>query len=225
MGQIIFVDVGDLGKGIKGDVLPVVVVQIPLDLHAFPVVGAGGFLHLQREGGAPHQPDEQDFQQVLADGLAAVQTAVRLSQQHVQQRYHPLPVFPAVEDGVGGIGFAKQDLDARNAQYNVFQRRGIQAQFGVLHLRVDDDHIVRFDREQLPAEQKLPLAAEAVEQLRAGVGVGSAVPIAAKFAFADVQQPEGFPWSGSMTDIKSLGTHKWLLLRRRTKNIKIKARY
>ncbi|MFR7837398.1 MAG: hypothetical protein ACLU19_05210 [Faecalibacterium sp.] len=55
--------------------------------------------------------------------------------------------------------------------------------------------------------------------------MGSAVPIAAKFAFADVQQPEGFPWSGSVADIKSLGTHKWLLLRQRTKNIKIKARY
>jgi len=100
----------------------------------------------------------------------------------VQQRYHPLPVLPAVEDGVGGIGFAKQDLDARNAQYDVFQRRGVQAQLGVLHLRVDDDHIVRFDREQLPAEQKLPLAAEAVEQLRAGMGVDRAVPVAAESA-------------------------------------------
>ena len=217
MGQIIFVDVGDLGKGIKGDVLPVVVVQIPLDLHAFPVVRAGGFLHLQREGGAPHQPDEQDFQQVLADGLAAVQTAVCLGQQHVQQRYHPLPVFPAVEDGVGGIGFAEQDLDARNTQHDVFQRRGVQAQLGVLHLRVDDDHIIRLDREQLPAEQKLPLAAEAVEQLCAGMGVDSAVPVAAESALADVQQPEGFPWSGSVADIKALGTHKRLLLKQTQK--------
>ena len=217
VGQVVFVDVGDLGKGIKGDILPVVVVQIPLDLHAFPVVRAGGFLHLQREGGAPYQPDEQDFQQVLADGLAAVQTAVCLSQQHVQQRYHPLPVLPAVEDGVGGIGFAKQDLDARNAQYDVFQRRGVQAQFGVLHLRVDDDHIVRFDREQLPAEQKLPLAAEAVKQLRAGMGVDRAVPVAAESALADVQQPEGFPWSGSVADIKALGTHKRLLLKQTQK--------
>ena len=72
----------------------------------------------------------------------------------MQQRYHPLPVFPAVEDGVGGIGFAEQDLDARNAQHDVFQRRGVQAQLGVLHLRVDDDHIIRLDREQLPAEQE-----------------------------------------------------------------------
>ena len=217
MGQIVFVQVGKLCKGIKGDVLPVVVVQIPLDLHAFPVVRAGGFLHLQREGGAPHQPDEQDFQQVLADGLAAVQATVCLSQQHVQQRYHPLPVLPAVEDGVGGIGFAEQDLDARNTQHDVFQRRGIQAQFGMLHLRVDDDHIVRFDREQLPAEQKLPLAAEAVEQLRAGMGVDRAVPVAAKSALADVQQPEGFPWSGSVADIKALGTHKRLLLKQAQK--------
>ena len=36
----------------------------------------------------------------------------------------------------------------------------------------------------------------------------SAVPIAAKFAFADVQQPEGFPRSGRVADIKALGTHR-----------------
>ena len=38
--------------------------------------------------------------------------------------------------------------------------------------------------------------------------LGSAVPIAAKFAFADVQQPEGFPRSGRVADIKALGTHR-----------------
>ena len=39
------------------------------------------------------------------------------------------------------------------------------------------------------------LAAEAVEQFRAGMGVDRAVPVAAESALADVQQPEGFPWS------------------------------
>ena len=87
----------------------------------------------------------------------------------------------------------------------------------MLHLRVDDDHIVWFDREQLPAEQKLPLAAEAVEQLRAGMGVSGAVPVTAKPALADAQQPEGFPWSGSVADIKALGTHKRLLLKQTQK--------
>ena len=78
----------------------------------------------------------------------------------------------------------------------------------MLHLRVHNDHIVRLYREQLPGKVELSLAAEAVEQLRAGMGVGSAVPIAAKFAFADVQQPEGFPRSGRVADIKALGTHR-----------------
>jgi hypothetical protein len=41
-----------------------------------------------------------------------------------------------------------------------------------------------------------------------GMGVGGTVPIAAKFAFADVQQPEGFPRSGRVADIKALGTHR-----------------
>ena len=143
----------------------------------------------------------------------------------MKQRDHPLPVLPAIEDGVVRIRLAEQKLHAGNAQHDILQGRGVQAKLGMLHLRVHNDHIVRLYREQLPGKVELSLAAEAVEQLCAGVGVGGTVPIAAKFAFADVQQPEGFPWSGSMTDIKSLGTHKWLLLRRRTKNIKIKTRY
>jgi len=138
----------------------------------------------------------------------------------VQQCDHPLPVLPAIEDGVVRIRLAEQKLHAGNAQHDILQGRGVQAKLGMLHLRVHNDHIVRLYREQLPGKVELSLAAEAVEQLCAGVGVGGTVPIAAKFAFADVQQPEGFPWSGSMTDIKSLGTHKWLLLRQNAKTIK-----
>ena len=103
MGQIVFVDVGNFGKGIQRDILPVVVVQIPLDLHTLPAVGAGRFLHLQRKRGTPHQPDQQHFQQILTDRFAAVQTAVCFGQQHMEQRRHPFPIFPAVEDGVGRI--------------------------------------------------------------------------------------------------------------------------
>ncbi len=78
----------------------------------------------------------------------------------------------------------------------------------MLYLRVDDNHIVRLDRIKLTAQIKLTLSTQAVEQFRAGMGVGGAVPITAKFTLADVQQPKGFPWSGSMADVKSLGTHK-----------------
>ena len=95
----------------------------------------------------------------------------------------------------------------------------------MLYLRIDDDHIIRLDRIKLTAQIKLTFSAQTVEQLGAGMGVSGAVPIAAKFALADVQQPEGFPWSGSMADIKSLGTHKWLLLRQNAKTIKRIARY
>lgn len=63
---------------------------------------------------------------------------------------------------------------------------GVQAELGVLHLGVDDDQVVGLDGVQLPLDEKLPLPAEAVEQLGAGVGVGGAVPVAAKAAFADI---------------------------------------
>ena len=103
MGQIVFVDVGDFSKDIQRDIFAVVAVQIPLDLHTLPAVGAGRFLYLQRKRGTPHQPDEQHFQQILTDRFAAVQTAVCFGQQHMEQRHHPLPIFPAVEYSVGRI--------------------------------------------------------------------------------------------------------------------------
>ena len=103
VGQIVFVQVGKLCQQVQRDILAVVGVQIPLDLHTLPAVGAGRFLYLQRKRGTPHQPDEQHFQKILTDRFAAVQTAVCFGQQHVQQRHHPLPIFPAVEYGVGRI--------------------------------------------------------------------------------------------------------------------------
>ena len=45
-----------------------------------------------------------------------------------------------------------------------------------------------FTGNSCPAKVELTLAAEAVEQLRAGMGVSRAVPVAAESAFADVQQ-------------------------------------
>jgi hypothetical protein len=52
---------------------------------------------------------------------------------------------------------------------------------------------------------------EYLTQLRAGMGVSRAVPVAAEFAFADVQQAKGLTGSGSMTDIKAFGAHNRLL--------------
>ena len=43
------------------------------------------------------------------------------------------------------------------------------------------------------------------------MGVSRAVPVAAEFAFADVQQAKGLTGSGSMTDIKAFGAHNRLL--------------
>ena len=224
MGQIVFVQVGDLCQTVQGDVLPVVGVQIPLDLGTLPVLCPGGLLQLQRKGGAAHQPDQQYLQQVLTDCLTAVQAAVGLCQQHVQQSDHPLPVLPAVEDGVGGVGLAEQELHAGYPQHDILQGGGVEAQLGVLHLGVHDDHVVGLYRKQLPGKVELTLAAEAVEQLSAGVGVGGAVPVAAKPAFADVQQPEGLPGGRGVLDVKALGAHNTTAPLSNAKNIKIKTR-
>ena len=107
MGQIVFVRVGDLCQTVQGDVLPVVGVQIPLDLGTLPVLCPGGLLQLQRKGGAAHQPDQQYLQQVLTDCLAAIQTAVGFGKQHMQQSDHSFPVFTAVENSIKRISLAE----------------------------------------------------------------------------------------------------------------------
>ena len=56
------------------------------------------------------------------------------------------------------------------------------------------------------------------------MGVSRAVPVAAEFAFADVQQPEGLPGGRGVLDIKALGTHNTTAPLSDAKNIKIKAR-
>ena len=129
----------------------------------------------------------------------------------MQQGHHPVPIFPAVEDGIGGGSIVEQKLHVRHSQHDVLQRRGVEAQFRVLYLRVHDDHVVGLYGKQLSGKIELPLAAEAVKQFRTGVGVGGTVPVATEPALADVQQPERFPWGGSVPDIKALGAHKTIL--------------
>ena len=107
MGQIVFVQVGDLCQTVQGDVLPVVGVQIPLDLYTLPAVRPWRFFHLQRERCAAYQPDQQHLQQVLTDGFAAIQTAVGFGKQHMQQSDHSFPVFTAVEDSIRRISLAE----------------------------------------------------------------------------------------------------------------------
>ena len=94
----------------------------------------------------------------------------------------------------------------------------------MLHLGVHDDHVVGLYRKQLPGKVELTFSAQAIEQLRAGMGVGGAVPVTAKPAFADVQQPEGLPGGRGVLDIKALGAHNTTAPLSDAKNIKIKAR-
>ena len=208
VGQVILVQMGQGGQLVQRDVLAVVGVDVALDLGALAVVRAGGaLLQLQRQGAGADQPDQKHLQKVLADRLVAVQAVVGFGQQHVQQGTQALPLVFAVEDGVGVVRLAEQHLDARDAQHHIFQRGGVEAQLGVLDLRVDDDQVVGADRVELPADVELPLAAQAVEQLGAGVGVGGAVPVAAKAALADVQKAEGLPRGGGVADVKAVGAH------------------
>src|SRR5699024_2237818 len=57
VGQVIFVQVGHAGQLVQGDALPVVGVDVALDLGALPVLGSdGGLLQLEGEGAGAHQP-------------------------------------------------------------------------------------------------------------------------------------------------------------------------
>ena len=192
VGKVVFVYVGDLGQLVQRDVLTEIFVNVPFG--GGTLLALGRRLHdAHRHGGLPHDLDQQHFQNVLADHLAAVGAAVDLPQKHPHQKQQFLPHHAAGEHRVAQVLLIKKELRAVDTQHDVLQRVGLVAQLGMLHAGVDDDEVVRRHIEQLALDVELPAAADAEEHLGAGVGVWHAAPVAAEAAFADVQKAHRLP--------------------------------
>ena len=85
--------------------------------------------------------------------------------------------------GAGG------ELQPFHTQHDVLQRVGIEAQFGVLHLGIDDHQIALRHGQQIVSHTELTHAAHHIKQFDAVVGVGQAVPVGAIGRRGGIEQP------------------------------------
>ena len=91
VGQVIFIEVGQLGQLVQAQVFLEVVVDIPPDQIALPAgPGVGG---LAGEGGVPLavQPDQHHLQKAPADPLIAREGGFRLLEHQPQAAHQLLP--------------------------------------------------------------------------------------------------------------------------------------
>ena len=100
-----------------------------------------------------------------------------------------------VKDAEFAVGiFSDGKFDAVDAQNDVLQGLGVEADLGVGHIGVDDDQMIGVDRVEPVFDPELALAANDVEELHMIVGVWHRMPVAA------VAGPGGVEESGSAAD-------------------------
>ena len=84
--------------------------------------------------------------------------------------------------------FAGGQLNAFNAQYDVFQWLRVQTDLGVGDIWVDDHQVIDIYRVELILDQKLSFAPHNVKKLQVAVGMGHGMPVAAVFGTGYIQQ-------------------------------------
>lgn len=197
VGQVIFVHMGEGGQGIQRDILRVVCVQIIFDLGAFPVQE---FLIPGHDGQmviAQHA-DQQDLQQVLAHGFIIVLLGGDFFQHDIQIGIYigALHVVFVDRPGsglhgeavLGGGDILEGEGKTFDSQGDIVQRFGVQGFFGVLHMGVDNDHVVFGYREFGTLRDKSPVAVHHIEQFAERVRVQNALPVSFIFGCCDVQE-------------------------------------
>ena len=138
VGEIIFIDVGLLGQLLQSQRFLEVQVDILPDGGALAVAGNHLGLCLDRQGGAAHEADDQDLHIGLADILVSCVFQFHFPED-VPQAGGDLHAFIMIQNAELAVGvFAGGQLDALDAQNDVFQRLGVEAGFRVGHIGIDD---------------------------------------------------------------------------------------
>ena len=181
MGEIVFVHVCFFCQLIQRQGFFEMVVDIPADSGALVI--AHGVLRFSghRKSGASHQADDQNFHERLANILITWLLQLHFT-ENIAQAGGNIHTFKMVQNAELAVGiFGNGKFHTLNAQNNVLQRLGIQADFRVGDIGIDDDQVVGVDRVDLIFDEELTLATNNVKQFRMIVGVGNGMPIAAIF--------------------------------------------
>ena len=154
-------------------------VDIPPHCGALPVSGDGLRLRRNGQSGAAHQTDDEDLHIGLTNILVSRLFQFRLPED-VPQAGGKFRTFKMVQNAELSVGIGSRgQLDALDAQHDVFQRLGAETDFRVGHVGIDDHQIVGVDGISPVFDEKLTLSAHDEEQLHMVVGMGHGVPVPA----------------------------------------------
>ena len=145
MDQIVFVDMGQGGQLVQRQVFLKMVVNVPPDqvaLPAAPAVGVGGG---QDQIVPAQQPQQDHFQQMLADVLMPWLAAPYLLQHQPQAAGDLIPA--GVKMGLDIAAGAGQHLQTVHPQHDILHGTARLAQLGVGDPSVDDHQIPAADGE------------------------------------------------------------------------------
>ena len=179
MGKVEFVHVCLFCQLIQREGFLEMVVDIPADSSTLVVAhGVLGFSG-HRKSGAAHEADDQNFHKSLANILITRLLQLHLTQDIAQTRgnVHTFKMVKDAELAVGILGDGK--FHAFDTKNDVFKRLGVEGDFRVGDIGIDDDQVIGIDRVELVFDEKLTLAANNIKKFSVIVGVGDGVPVAA----------------------------------------------
>ena len=179
VGQIVFIHVPLLRQLVQSQRFLEVQVDVPADGGALAVGGDCLGMCWDGQGGAAHEPDDENLHIGLAHILVAGAFHLHFPED-ISQAAGDLHAFKLIQDAELSVGcIAGLQLNAVDTQDDVLQRLGVQAYLRMGDIGVDDHQIIGAHRMELILDEKLPFSADDIEQFQMVVGVGYAVPVAA----------------------------------------------
>lgn len=163
MGKIILVHVGIFSQLFQGQCLLKMQIDVSFDGSTLAVAGNHLGLCGDSKGSIAHQADDQNLHIGLADIFITGVLLFHFSQNisKTSGNFHTFKMIQDIELTVGI--FAGCQLDALNAQNDIFQRLCVQTDLGMGDIGINDYKIVDIYRVKLILNQKLSFAAHNIE--------------------------------------------------------------
>lgn len=160
MGQIIFADVRFVRQKVERNIFRIVGVDIPFDPAAY-LVGSLGSHDRERVTGAPHQANDYNLEQVLADGFIVLFLVLRFPKHRIEIKQQFVPLIPIIDNLViqASASIPKIKAHPLNAEHDILQRIAADRNLGMLHIRVYDDKIILLYRINVVLDNEIPLTA------------------------------------------------------------------
>ena len=161
------------------------------------------------------QMDNQNFHQILTDGFITRSFFLDFFKHVMQKKGYFFAHVAEINNAITVFQFFSYGkFQTFHAKYNILQRCGVQTDFGMLYVRIDNHQIVRRNRVNGTFDKKLSGSANYIEKFRALMGMGCGMPVPAVFGGSYIKKSCGISYTVVFLGDKvvSIIAHKALLV-------------